>query len=430
MLVTRLASLIALLLLGVTRVGAQVSTTRVDLDWSGVEAFWRIHAVLAADEEPTTAQWDSLFATPGYALLQERERRRDALVRAFRLAYRPSLRAQLDSATAREDWVAFVLPHLRDVPLRRDSVARFRGEIERDALFDQARERAQRLLPAGTTQHVPAPSVSVLYFKDARGYERILIDPLYLMRVPDRVELVGHELHHYYRNKIARPTRPFGNDLLAWAIANVETEGVAGLVDKSAVPDMSDAELERRYRVPASLAYFKSYRHEYARSNEWLRFTQDMLERIAAHPDSSATLGARLHRELPDNGRAMGAFMATVIIEELGHEALLEAVGDPFAFWERYNQAARQTGNRAAALSDTAMQVIRRLRLAYGNHSRNEPSLREEDAQTYLARSIFQNAIPPACWPTSTLATRASDRRSYTSTLPGAAPTDSLDTKA
>lgn len=371
--VAHLASLIALFLVETARLGAQAPSTRVDLDWSGVEAFWRIHAVLAADQEPTPVQWDSLFATPGYALLQERERRRDALVRAFRLAYRPSLRAQLDSATAREDWVAFVLPHLRDVPLRRDSVVRFRGEIERDALFDQARERAQSFLPAGTTRRVPAPSVSILYFKDARGYERILIDPLYLMRVPDRVQLIGHELHHYYRNKIATHTRPFGGDLLAWAIANVETEGVAGLVDKAAVPEMTDAEMERRYRVPASLAYFKSYRHEYARSNEWLRFTQHMLERIAAHPDSAATLGAHLHRELPDNGRAMGAFMATVIIEQLGHDALLQVVGDPFAFWERYDQAARQTGGRAAALSDTAMQVIRRLRLAYRILLRNEP---------------------------------------------------------
>ncbi|HJU64101.1 MAG TPA: DUF5700 domain-containing putative Zn-dependent protease [Gemmatimonadaceae bacterium] len=343
--------------------GAQ--SRKVDLDWSGVDAFWRVHAVLASDREPSRALWDSLFATPGYALLQERERRRDALVGAFRLAFRPSLRAQLDSAQARADWVAMVLPHLRDVPGRRDSVEKFRGEIERDALFDQARERAQRFLPVGTTARVPAPRVSILYFKDARGYERILIDPLYLMRVPDRVELIGHELHHYYRNKVAKNTRPYGNDLLAWAIANVETEGVAGLVDKAAIPTMSDAELERRYRVPSSLDYFRSYRREYARSNDWLRFTQGMLERIAAHPDSAAVLGAQLHRELPDNGRAMGAYMATIIIDRLGHDALLAVVGDPFSFWERYNEAARQTGGRALTLSERAMSTIRRVRDSY-----------------------------------------------------------------
>jgi hypothetical protein len=43
---------------------------------------------------------------------------------------------------------------------------------------------------------------------------------------------------------------------------------------------------------------------------------------------------------------------------------------------------------------------------------------------------IFQNAIPPACCPTSTEPTFASAFRSYTSTLPGAAPAPSELTNA
>src|SRR5690606_28585323 len=46
------------------------------------------------------------------------------------------------------------------------------------------------------------------------------------------------------------------------------------------------------------------------------------------------------------------------------------------------------------------------------------------------AAAIFQNAMPPACCPTSTEATRASAPRSQTSTVPGAAPTPSLLMKA
>src|SRR5256885_1620518 len=48
----------------------------------------------------------------------------------------------------------------------------------------------------------------------------------------------------------------------------------------------------------------------------------------------------------------------------------------------------------------------------------------------YGAGAIFQNAMPPACCPTSTVPTFDSARRSYTSTLPGADPTPSLLTKA
>ena len=44
--------------------------------------------------------------------------------------------------------------------------------------------------------------------------------------------------------------------------------------------------------------------------------------------------------------------------------------------------------------------------------------------------TTFQNAIPLACWPMSTVATFVRARRSITSTFPGAAPTPSLVTKA
>jgi hypothetical protein len=44
--------------------------------------------------------------------------------------------------------------------------------------------------------------------------------------------------------------------------------------------------------------------------------------------------------------------------------------------------------------------------------------------------SIFQKAIPPACCPTATAATRSMRTRSYTSTRPGSEPTPSLETKA
>ena len=47
-----------------------------------------------------------------------------------------------------------------------------------------------------------------------------------------------------------------------------------------------------------------------------------------------------------------------------------------------------------------------------------------------VVSSIVQNAMPPACCPTSTEATRSFDCRSNTSTAPGSPPTPSAETKA
>jgi hypothetical protein len=51
-------------------------------DWSSIDLFWQVHDILAADDEPSTALWDSLFASTGYAALEARERRSGLLRQA------------------------------------------------------------------------------------------------------------------------------------------------------------------------------------------------------------------------------------------------------------------------------------------------------------------------------------------------------------
>jgi hypothetical protein len=177
--------------------------------------------------------------------------------------------------------------------------------------------------------------------------------------------VLAHEYHHYYRSRIARPQRPYGTDLLACTLSTVESEGLAGMLDKRDVPPMSRAELEARYVDPARRTYFTEYQAEYRRSNERLRQVEDVLERIAQHPDSAGPLGTWLHRELPDNGRIMGAFMAEIIERQLGRDRLVAVVGDPFAFWRLYNEAALRTNGAARVLSERAMGVVAKVEDRY-----------------------------------------------------------------
>lgn len=183
-------------------------------------------------------------------------------------------------------------------------------------------------------------------------------DPLYLMNLDDPTLVLGHELHHYYGNQLGPETQPFGEDMIAWRLATTETEGIAGLVDRRDVPGMTKAELARRYRDARRLAYYEEYQEDYERSNQWLAWVDDILRRAAAHPDSTVALGKVLDATLPDNGRIMGAYMAEVIEAHLGHEQLLACVGDPWAFWTRYNEAARRSSGAAFVLSDDAMTAI------------------------------------------------------------------------
>lgn len=337
----------------------QSAGTAGAFDFSGADLFWEVHDSLARDVEPPDSLWEALWSTPGYALLDRREGRRPDVTRGFRLAYMPSLRDEADAVAAEPSWVARIVRHARQIPRARDSVAAFREELQSSDWMERGRELAQTYLPAGTTQRYPPPQVSFFYFLDARGYsERLLLDPVYFMRIRNAVDVLAHEFHHYYTNFISPPLKPFGDDFLAWTLSTTENEGVAGMLDKVEVPGMSPDDLREAYPDSSRRAYFVMYQDEYRRSNERLAQVEDVLERVAAHPDSMDALGRWINRELPDNGRIMGAYMAVVIEGAMGRESLLEVVGDAFGFWRRYNEAARRTGGRARVLSDEAMRML------------------------------------------------------------------------
>jgi hypothetical protein len=289
------------------------------------------------------------------------------LTRAFRLAYRPAARATTDSVLANNPgWVGRAVLHLREVSAAQRTLALYERSLASNDLMEKGQRLAQTYLPKGTIRERPAPEVSFLYFLDARGYpERILLDPLYFMRLRNPVEVLAHEYHHYYRSRIARRERPYGTDLLAWTLSTVESEGLAGMLDKRDVPPMTRAEVEARYVNPSSRAYFLEYGIEYRRSNERLRRAESVLERVRLRPDSVAVLGAWLHRELPDNGRIMGAFMSEVIERQLGRSRLVAVVGDTFAFWRLYNETARRSNGEAHVLSDAAMLTLDEVEAKY-----------------------------------------------------------------
>lgn len=336
----------------------------VTADVSGLDVFWDVTEILQRDEEPSDSLWDAMWNTPGYALFERFERRRSTLTRAMRLAYKPSLRAEADSVLTQPGWVSFVLPHLREIPRLRDSLQIFRETFINSELMSEARTAAREYLPAGVTDRYPMPDVSFMYFIDARGYgERILMDPLHFMNIRNPLEVLAHEFHHYYRIRIEKPTRPFGSDMLAWRLSTVESEGIAGMLDKADVPGMSMEELFAKYPAGRRRDYFVEYQVEYRRSDERLSQVDDVFRRAGAHPDSAEALGRWIDGQLPDNGRILGAFMAATIEQQLGREQLADVVGNPFEFWRVYNDAAGRTD--APTLSEEALRAIAGIEAMY-----------------------------------------------------------------
>lgn len=350
----RILPALAILLLSSGQAGAQSA-----LETSSLDRFWEVHDILQQDREPSDSVWNALWSTPGYALLETRERRRVSLTRAMRVAFRPSLRAEKEAALREGGWVARAVAHLSRVPEHRDTLARFVASMDRNAM-DRGAALAQQYLPPGTITRAPMPKMSLVYFLDARGYsERLLIDPLHFLELPNPIDVMAHEFHHYYRSTLPLPHANYGSDLLAWVLSTVESEGIPGLLDKAGVPELSPEAIQKRYKDPLYKEYFTTYRTEYnERSNHRLRQAERVLETVVAHPDSVAVLGRWLHGELPDNGRILGAFMAAAIERQLGRDALNRTVGDPTAFWRLYGEVASRDASLPPGLSGEALRGL------------------------------------------------------------------------
>ncbi len=356
-----LAALATLMAFGGVGCG-QSAQPAPEVDFSGVTAFWQVRDLLASGREPDPATWDRLWATPGYAALEAREHRRAGFTNAFRAAYLPGAAALRDSLRGTPYW-SNVLEHLETVPAKRAALQRFRHRLEGSGWLADAIGRAARLLPPGATDRPPPPIAFVIFAADGRGYPTLIVADL--ANVADKADFEGffaHELHHYFAAPLSRWSWPdsAASDLLLEALTKLEAEGIADQLDKADVPTLSDRGLRELTSNPATLDFYRRYRAAYARSDSALALLDRRLAAIDAEPGRMKALGDSLYRELPMEGRPLGAFMARTILDTLGPARLASAVGDPLAFLRLYQEAATQRTDRTS-LSPPALHALSRL---------------------------------------------------------------------
>lgn len=98
-----------------------------------------------------------------------------------------------------------------------------------------------------------------------------------------------------------------------------------------------------------------------AASPQVLARVDSLLGRWAAEPARRDSLGREVRRALPRSGHPTGFYMASAIRHWLGLPALVASVGDPVAFFERYERAAQQAQGAVYRLSPAAREALRTL---------------------------------------------------------------------
>ncbi|HVT40783.1 MAG TPA: DUF5700 domain-containing putative Zn-dependent protease [Gemmatimonadaceae bacterium] len=352
------------------RAGASVTRyPPAGLDFSGIDAFWPVYEALLSDKEPTAGDLATLFATPGYAALEEREHRRRSIESAMRFAFMRSRSGQRDSVAQRGGFTGRSVQHLSGIPLARDSIEAFRRALTGAGVVAGARRAVAAFLPPGLADSVAPPPVAFVFFlDDGRGYPSlVVVDLLRVTRTGVDTGFFAHEFFHFYRRHFARTVRTAApqdagiEELLAYPAE----EGVADQLDKRRYVEATDEQFAAIQRAPGASGYAREYRTAYEHAADMMRFVSTTLEQALASPDSATAIARAARDSLPDSGRALGAFMARTIDRVLGRPALIAAASDTYGFWLAYDVAAAHADGGTPRLSTTAVSVIRRLDSEY-----------------------------------------------------------------
>ena len=325
------------------------------LDFSGVDLFWKMMEELSSDREPAESQWASLFETPGYRVLTEREFTRDFFQRNFRTAYMPSKKAELLVALRRSKERPYLNHYVR-VRQRKDAIVRYLTGLKASDLSARAMAAASSYLPQRFRNTVTAaPRTAFLVFKnDARGHDPIVMDALASMEWGDLSLFLGHEFHHYYRNKLPSSLNfaeaASGEDCLLNMLVSIESEGIADLINMDQTMSKPTAMWKRRK---------KRYDGLLAEVPDAIRYLDRWISKTNLSSANWEKACGELRARIADSGHEMGNYMAKVALERFGKEELVETVGNPFDFIGLYEKAA--AGTAQPCFSARSIRTIRNL---------------------------------------------------------------------
>jgi hypothetical protein len=349
-------------------------------NFGGIDAFWSIVNVLEADKEPAEEQWDDFFEAPGYKRLAE-EFKRPYFQNALRAVFMPSQKDLhqriLDDYKQRGGFLAWytplVLEGFEKAGRDREWLASRVEELKTYPYLEKAAAFALQYLPEDEVEVYP--EVDFVIFNDSRGYTPLImgltgkddLEPAELECLKrqghDRhfpfVLLMAHESYHMYRGRKEEtefPSEDHPDYSVLWILDQIENEGIGDLINRKALywGEGCLARTERATRL----------RKEQRSQPATLRVMDAIFSEMAGDPELVESFGKQLQSFIPQSGHPTGFYMARMIEEELGTDAIVNVVRNPFRFLYLYNEAAEKNGS-APVFSSRALTFVRSLEKKY-----------------------------------------------------------------
>lgn len=344
-------------LLCTSLISCQTSPT---VDYAAMDIFWQMVDEWEQDKEPGEEMWQALFATPAYRYLTTVEDKEALFRHHFPIVFMPSNEVKRDSIEQAGPDRYF--SHYLLVARERAAIQAFESELRARPLMDNALALTRDFLPPGMLDTRDIPPVAFGIFEpDGKANGDIVVVDLAFARMIDLTAFLAHEAHHFYKSELNRMRQPDDGDEhkpLLRAIRQLQTEGVADLIDKRNL-------LETMYQTATDESWYGARYKEYARGAAGTFAEMDsLIQDLANNPERVGPNSVSVWNSLPFGAHPHGGVMAYMVEKALGTQAIIETLENPFSFLREYNRAAILTPG-AHVFSDRTMNYLALLESRY-----------------------------------------------------------------
>ncbi len=335
----------------------------IQLDFSGIDQFWKINSILESDKIPGQNDWDKLFHTPGYEALVESEFSKEYFINNYSLAYMPSMQNQIPGELENKSGLRKAyFKHILKVKTEKEAIQNQREYLISSNIFTEATELTKKYLPkTSLSEQINIPVSFVIFGNDARGYTPIVIDLLFSIGEEESLKrLIAHEAHHFFRNQkiqIAFPDEDSTDYNIIWMLNQLQSEGIADLIDKEPLFFSGGIKEDTKWA--------KIYRDYFDNSNAVIKELDNLLQSYYLDNSSRTEISDIIRSIVPMSGHPTGFYMSKIIIEELGINVLIENIHNPFKFFTTFNEAVEKTGNQVVNFSRESIALINDLEMSY-----------------------------------------------------------------
>ncbi len=333
------------------------------VDYSGVEQFWKTLELLSANSEPTPEEWDHLFTTPCYAYIAKGGRA-EQIKKRFMLAYMPSLKDEKERALSKNNYEARIIKHLDHVNTHKAHIHKYIDSLKKVDILINALKLTQNYLPANFVKENKEsyPPVAFGIFEpDGQANSKMIAVDIAFAQLIDFNAFFAHEAHHFFISKIRRPMKPAegGEEHILKTIRQLHFEGIADLIDKKGIIATPDTLKE------AEDWYAFHYKNHYNKARATFQKLDHLIGLCADGIDRDKN--GKLVAEALHFGTHPEALHMSMLIEDTyGREKIIQLLNSPFDFFRAYRRAAKKNPSRGWVFSQKTMRYLAQLETRYG----------------------------------------------------------------